>query len=321
VKERDIAILLRAALVLGASVLLTKSKRNGPFKEEKASGTTQNPTEKEQQQLMPEKTKPQQWTPEERSHYSKERVYWFATVVLTAMAVGAAGLSAKYAFGALSASQDAVKAANNAVIEAQKQTVQAMRQAKAAEDQIAVAADTERRQLRAYVFITQSILPIDPSNNLIFRAVIKNFGQTPAYDFMNWTCLAVRDTSFETPVFPKHPVSDLTNRAKSLDTTGKLQNFTGETKSIIPPSDVKHKIGAPFCDPVATRPLTPEERSGIESGNKTLYAFGQITYRDAFREQRQTQYRLFLLDPKGLREGVLGDAREGNCADDDCPKE
>jgi hypothetical protein len=109
------------------------SHADDPTGSEHPSGTVNPP-------LAPE------WHPDEQEHRSKERKYWVATTILTAIAAIGAIASTILALQALRSSQDSVKAARDAVKEAN-------RQAKSAEDQVAVAKDSEIKQTRAYVFL------------------------------------------------------------------------------------------------------------------------------------------------------------------------
>src|SRR5262249_10794935 len=59
------------------------------------------------------KAEPQAWNPEERAHYRKEQKYWLASVITTALAVGFAGFSAKFAWDAVGAAQESVKVARD----------------------------------------------------------------------------------------------------------------------------------------------------------------------------------------------------------------
>ncbi|MGB7099795.1 MAG: hypothetical protein WBD95_13655 [Xanthobacteraceae bacterium] len=67
-----------------------------------------------------------------------------------------------------------------------------------------IGRDTEQRQLRGYILPTQATIGITNANEVKATAIIKNFGQTPAYHFRFWACLAVRDfvVKDNTPVDP-----------------------------------------------------------------------------------------------------------------------
>jgi hypothetical protein len=129
-----------------------------------------------------------------RKHQADERRYWrednkwsfnqslaaWTNVSVGLLAFGAAITVAVIAAGAYMTGVQALE-------EAHKQTVEALRLAKAAEDQIAVAKDSEERQLRAYVAV--NALVAGEKYPKTIQATVQNGGQTPAYAVnfhLNW---------------------------------------------------------------------------------------------------------------------------------------
>jgi hypothetical protein len=132
-----------------------------------------------------------------------------------------------------------------------------------------------RRQLRAYVLPEQSGIldgtmtnPPQPARAGVpgVGMLIKNFGQTPAYQVLSWFQIAViypRDE--ETLVIP--PLQQaFSNTLGPSATFNKLLWFN--------------------------RPLTAPEITDIATGVRAIYLYGRIEYRDAFTKQRFTNFRL-----------------------------
>jgi hypothetical protein len=171
--------------------------------------------------------------------------------------------------------------------------------------------DTETRQLRAYISVTTAtllVIAVGDANWVKVHLVTKNFGQTPAYDYADWACYAVRPLSDEIKFGgPKEKLLRPQFGMKKLPT------------SIIGPSDVRHKNFAGDCDRVKTpddKPiaLTTLQIDDINAGASIIYLYGESTYKDAFGFSRYTRYRMFGARDAGLSEGKTVDAVEGNDA-------
>jgi hypothetical protein len=147
---------------------------------------------------------------------------------------------------------------------------------------------TARQQLRAYVFVDNiavynvtTPLAWEVGNNYqptgaeithsargpFVVMVIKNTGQTPANNVINWGDVILRE-------FPLK---------------GKLPSPSGKalfvTKSSIPTGGVSTKtLSMPT-------PLLADEVGDLKRGTKAIYVFGYISYRDAFGRRRKTNYR------------------------------
>ena len=130
---------------------------------------------------------------DDRKHQADERRYWREDIkwsfsqslaAWTNVSVGLLAFGAAIYVGvvALGAYMTGVQALD----EARKQTAEALRQAKAAEDQIAVAKDSEERQLRSYVAVNALI--VEEKYPKTIQATIQNGGQTAyAINFhLNW---------------------------------------------------------------------------------------------------------------------------------------
>jgi hypothetical protein len=170
--------------------------------------------------------------------------------------------------------------------------------------QIWTIRDNTQRQLRAYVSTNVISMKLDASNKPDVFVTMKNFGQTPAYIYSHWACLAVRDFTMEnyrtgepTPALPPNPIPTLPG------------------KSMIGPGDVRHKWLVAFCDEPSkldNRPLTNDERAALRLGTKVIYLYGEAAYTDAFGVPRYSRYRVFSNDSIGLAEGKTVDAQKGN---------
>jgi len=119
---------------------------------------------------------------------------------------------------------------------------------------LVVIIRTTRRQVRAYVFIQGGEIRLINNDTAIMATIIlKNFGQTPGYDFETWTNIRIGN--------PNEPIF------------GAIK--TAAQKSIIAPS-------ADLQAPSQFIPITPQERAAINSGIRVIYVWGEVKYRDAF---------------------------------------
>jgi hypothetical protein len=143
---------------------------------------------------------------------------------------------------------------------------------------IAVTRRHGRQQLRAYVGIShfeqqQNLSATIRVQGKAFALVaIRNFGQTPAYRIRTRASVKVRE----------HPLQYglLTSDAKKGNSETTL--YPGETLTIRFETD---------------EPLTTDQIASIGSGAAAIFAYGRVTYRDAFNRNRITDFCLFLHDP------------------------
>ncbi len=112
------------------------------------------------------------------------------------------------------------------------------------------------RQLRAYVFIQGGQIKfMNNDTALIAEITLKNFGQTPGYDFETWTSTKIDDPN-------KLPFDEVKPAAQ---------------KSIIGP-------GADLSAPSQISPISADDRVAINEGTKVIFVWGRATYIDAFKK-------------------------------------
>ncbi len=156
---------------------------------------------------------------------------------------------------------------------------------------------TARRQLRAYVLVYGSVVTNVAEGDEVpeARIVFKNFGQTPAYNFVNVTGFAFN-------VYPA---------PKSIRLTVPNKEFSNLlAKSVLGPTQEEMSTTV-----WQGRPLTPGRRTELAQGRAIIYVYGEIRYTDAFRRSRKTKYRYMMGGPVGVRAGgLLAPCDEGNTA-------
>jgi hypothetical protein len=166
----------------------------------------------------------------------------------------------------------------------------ANRAADAASRQGGIAEDTEKRQLRAYVFVAAAT----PHDFVVSRTPyvdvrVRNFGQTPAYE----------------------ATMDLAIRLKQLVDPG---SFT-DPGHPSPPAPI-----APGVDvhplPRTEEPLSNLIISDIRANRVAYFIFGIIRYKDAFQKAHWTRVR-WIIGATELADGSVSIYREGNDADQD----
>jgi hypothetical protein len=169
----------------------------------------------------------------------------------------------------------------------------------ATRDLVSGADITAQRQLRAYVFVSGAIVTNIAEGDGIPEAqvVIKNFGQTPAYNFVNIT-------GFAADVYPP---------PKSIRLTIPDEEFS---KPI-----AKSDLGPTQAETSTTdwqgkkRRLTGDEKAAVAEGRAIIYVYGEIRYVDAFGRPQWTKYRFMMGGPVGIRRGGrLVPCEEGNKA-------
>jgi hypothetical protein len=129
------------------------------------------------------------------------------------------------------------------------------------------SVDNGHRQLRAYVFPDQAnLIWQGTAKPTVVEIVIKNSGQTPAYRLATATAIIVRDYPLKGD--PHVPPM--------------LNNHT-----VVPPN------GNNALSIAMEQPLTGDELKAIQKGTQAIYAFGEISYVDAFNECRVTRYRFY----------------------------
>jgi len=151
---------------------------------------------------------------------------------------------------------------------------------------------TSRAQLRAYVFMVAAKVNkfgFDQIPEVL--VVIKNSGQTPAYDMVSWTGVLAQPFPFKGEF--ERPGPDFPIARGTLGPGA-------ETHMIVP----------------TKRAFTADETKMIRDGKAALFVFGEVTYRDAFKKTHATKYRYFFGGSAGAREsGAMNMDLNGNDAD------
>jgi hypothetical protein len=137
----------------------------------------------------------------------------------------------------------------------------------AGEKQRKLSEDTARRQLRAYVFVAQVEIVDVGTSNVNAAVIIRNTGQTPAYD----VTVSTGANAFNIPgnvTFTPTPVGPDSSRfIFGPDGLGRrnisLHSIIGAQTAI----------------------------AAIKNGNGALYVWGEILYKDAFGEGQHTRFR------------------------------
>lgn len=132
--------------------------------------------------------------------------------------------------------------------------------------------DTSRRELRAYIFaenvgiyalVEQS--PQSENGKVGGTIVIKNSGQTPAYDVAHWCELTL------------HPFADEAQLA--------APPLVGCMTNTLPPGGQMHAARR------MQQRLTRKQQQQLREGVLTIYVYGRIEYRDAFNRAQSTNYK------------------------------
>ena len=155
--------------------------------------------------------------------------------------------------------------------------------------------NTSRRELRAYVFadsvgvyLLKSQTPRSENGKVGSTIVIRNSGQTPAYDVVHWCSLVC------------HPI----HREEELV----IPLITDVVKTNLPPGGAMHANRRIIAH------LTRHDQQEMREGRSALYVFGRIVYRDAFNRMQHTIYR-FAYAGWPLPEGLsMNFALKGNQA-------
>lgn len=133
--------------------------------------------------------------------------------------------------------------------------------------------NTSRRELRAYVFAENSgvyaltkQVPRSENGKVGSTVVVRNSGQTPAYDVIHWSMLA-------------------------------LHAVVNERELVIPPLETLHRTVVPpggilKAERRLSIHLTRDQQASLKTGAMALYVYGRIEYTDAFGTRRYTDYRL-----------------------------
>jgi hypothetical protein len=129
--------------------------------------------------------------------------------------------------------------------------------------QVMVSRNTARRQLRAYVFVTQAkFMKLPGHSEFLIFVQFTNTGQTPAYKLTILSDKKVAEYPLKTDLIPRE-------QPTIVGSLGAGQHS---------------RIG------VSAPTLTEIERQEMSKGKLAVYVFGRIEYKDAFRRKRWTTY-------------------------------
>lgn len=141
---------------------------------------------------------------------------------------------------------------------------------------------TSRRQLRAYLSFGQLDISIRPSVKIAkglhisVETIVINGGSTPAYDCLHMGNIVA---------FTEEEARAYFSKTEVLPRIGVHAPYTVHNGREVP---------AAFY---GSEDLKAADIKDIESGNKRLYAFGLVVYRDTFSNERQTRFCFFLASP------------------------
>jgi len=155
-----------------------------------------------------------------------------------------------------------------------------VRAARTARHTLRTMDDTAERQLRAYVlFESARTINVEVGKIPYVKITIKNFGQTPA-----------RIVAHRANVgFGHYP--------PTIGDPPPVDNSEFFIFILAPGAEY-------YAEPKFNQPLRQIEIDGINSGRAALYAFGEISYEDAFGKIRTTKYKLFSGGPLGLTDSM-----------------
>jgi hypothetical protein len=215
----------------------------------------------------------------------------FFTFWLALIGIGQAGLF----FIQLRYMRKGMDDATIAAVAAKESADTAKTQAEVARGTLKTMQDTAERQLRAYVFVerAQIVNLIDGIGRPEAHVVIKNYGQTPAYELVNIIGLAIDE-------YPTPPTLNLTVNEDEL--------VGGKAAMALGPGCESFSIAAPSTAP----PVPPEVRAEFFNGTRIAFVYGKVRYKDVFGTERWTEYRLMIGGAAGVRGNQLVGCDEGN---------
>lgn len=152
--------------------------------------------------------------------------------------------------------------------------------------------ETAKRQLRAYVFMKLedgAKMLYDANGCLTAPLIIKNFGQTPAYDFISWLHIGLY----------KFPLDTKLDQPSYLPTA---------SKAPIAPSDIFRQYA------ILPAQLNDAEVEAIRNKTASIFVCGEVIYHDAFKIRHRSNLCLYSTGDDFSR-GELAYYHEGNKAD------
>ncbi|MER9890035.1 hypothetical protein NKJ48_31115 [Mesorhizobium sp. M0114] len=152
---------------------------------------------------------------------------------------------------------------------AAQQSIDMQASTKAAQDAVRVMQKSAEQQLRAYVLAAESGIEFPFDNDPVAHVVIKNFGQTPAYDVRSWIHIWVEE--FPLPAALPGPPPDDFPMSQTVCGPGFHTEFVHKREN----------------------PLNPISIKMINDETAAIYVYGAIKYRDCFGVERGTSYLRF----------------------------
>jgi hypothetical protein len=155
----------------------------------------------------------------------------------------------------------------------------------------AIAKDTAKRQLRAYVVVKAGRLENVAAGGRPKAVVtIKNFGQTPAYNSRQSSVMGFD----RFPPMLEPPAESPADRAL--------------------PDHPLGPGGEMYANASMQRALQQVQIDDIPRGEFALSVVGKILYVDAFGHEQTTRYRLFCGGAQGINDGQMSATEHGNSA-------
>jgi len=158
---------------------------------------------------------------------------------------------------------------------AKNQEAQMIQAGKQTERIISQMNETTQRQLRAYICVSTALLKFQRPDVPEVQIHLKNFGQTPAYDVSGWIHMWIEEYPLSIAL-PEPP-----------------EAFP-KSKEIMGPNCVRIFVNA------KNPPIPTQSLPLLGTVKGTIFAYGEVRYKDAFGVERYTKYRLIY----GGREGV-----------------
>jgi hypothetical protein len=168
-----------------------------------------------------------------------------------------------------------------AAAESSKEATQATKQS------VDLAADTAKKQLRAYLSVVKGeVSGLENNEPLRVKLTFKNSGQTPAYAVKGDAKIGIADFPLSPPAKPE-----------------------------IVPDGPPMTLG-PGLESYVFWDGNAEDKSQIKSGKRIIHAFGKFQYRDVFGSEHALNFSLIYHGDPGFKfSPLMGPTPIGNDAD------
>jgi hypothetical protein len=302
VKEKDIANLIVGGLIMAVCILWPKkaAQNDGWNPDDHAHANTNQrqgavgSVSNERQN----KNKPDEHEAVERRYWKRQNQLGCAAIFVNFGVLAAAVVAGCIAWNAFVIGVDAVKEARRAADEAGNQVVEARRQVVAAEKQIGVQTDTEKRQLRAYVYVVPAVTDFSIGKRPFASVTIKNGGQTPAYDF---------NVSLNQQIRPFQQGESM--KGVGVQPIPILPTHDGVGAFVY--QNHEYVIGLP---PSPAAVSEQEYNSVMKGTEQRFYVWGRLHYLDAFNSEHFLNF-CFSLDGESLTKGTIHYCTDANDTD------